>query len=335
MTRVRRLRTILFVGGGLGLLVLVYYLGADAVASALRHITWWQFFLICIVHTLNVAVDSWGWRYALTRHGADRAPFWRLMAARCAGDAVNVLTAVAAVGGEATKAWLLRHEIPYKESVPSLIVSKTAEVVAQALLLGVGVLLAWTTSVVDPPLRTAMGYLLLVEVIGVGGFVAVQVAGLVGRAGRVLSWVGSRGVRHAQHLDKALRGFYRHEWRRFLVCVGLFFVGWLLGAVQAYLILDGLGLPASLVAAIIIEALWSAVRFTTFFVPASLGTLEGANAAAFRAFGFSATAGLAFTLVRRASQAVWIGVGIVVLIAMRPVRPLADEPVPPLPSVAD
>jgi hypothetical protein len=100
--------------------------------------------------------------------------------------------------------------------------------------------------------------------------------------------------------------------------VALYFVGWLLGAVQGFLILDSLALPASLASATIIEALWSAVRFATFYVPASLGTLEGAIAAAFTAFGLRPGAGLAFSLVRRASQAVWIGLGVVALTALRP-----------------
>src|SRR5207244_189039 len=175
----------------------------------------------------------------------------------------------------------------------------------------------------------------VVELIGASGFLGVQVAGAVGKAGRVLTWVGGRGVRHVQQLDEALRGFYRQQWPRFVVSVGLYFVGWLLGAVQGVLILGSLGLPGSLVTATIIEALWSAVRFATFFVPASLGTLEGAVAAAFGAFGFSAGAGLAFTLVRRASQAVWIGVGMVVLMAMRPAPEMAAEQAAPVASAVD
>ena len=328
----RTSRTILVAAGALGLLALVYCFGAASIAAVLTHVTWWQFVLICLVHSLNVVVDSYGWRYAIA---GDGAPFHRLVAARCAGDAVNAVTAVAAVGGELTKAWLLRHDLAYRESVPSLIVAKTAEVLSQALLLALGVVLAWTTAAVAPALRAAMLYLLVFEVIGAGGFLGVQVAGAVGRAGRVLTWIGGRGVHHAERLDEALRGFYRNQWPRFLVSVGLYLVGWLLGAVQGVLILQSLGLPGSLVTATIIEALWSAVRFVTFFVPASLGTLEGATAAAFSAFGFSAGAGLAFTLVRRASQAVWIGVGAVVLMAMRPAPVVAAEQPAPVASALD
>ena len=66
-------------------------------------------------------------------------------------------------------------------------------------------------------------------------------------------------------------------------------------------------MAAPLETAVIIEALGTGVRFATFFVPASLGTLEGAYAAAFTAFGWAASDGLAFSLVRRGRQAVWIG----------------------------
>jgi len=325
----RTLRTIAVAAGAVVLAVLVYRLGAGSIATAVGHVTWAQFALICVVQTLNVAVDASAWRYAFPRAAA---PYPKLVAARCAGDAVNVVSAVAAVGGEAVKAWLLRREVPYRESVPSLIVAKTAEVVAQTLLLALGLALAVSSVRVGRPLTTAMASLLVVEVVGAGGFLAVQVAGVIGRVGRLVPWTRVDGTDRVRELDDTLRRFYRTETARFLAAVALYFVGWLLGAVQGFLILRSLGLPASLVVATIIEALWSAVRFATFFVPASLGTLEGATAMAFGAFGFGAGAGIAFTLVRRAAQAVWVAIGAVVLVAMRPARPLAAERPAPVPS---
>jgi uncharacterized protein (TIRG00374 family) len=323
--RMRTLRPWLVGGGALALLILVWALGADSVVAALRHVGPWEFALICVLHGLNVAVDAGAWRFALP---PDRAPFHRLLAARFAGDAVNILSALASVGGEAVKVWVLRRDIPYAESVPSLIISKTAEVVAQALLLALGIVLASTAEVVPASLRAAMVSLLVVEVLAALGFLGVQLAGVVARAGRVLDWTGLDGTQHARQLDESLRGFYRREWPRFLVSVGLYFVGWLIAVAQAWVVLHSLELPASLVTATIVEALWSAVRFATFYVPASLGTLEGANAGAFRAFHWGASAGLAFTLIRRACQVVWIGVGVIILVAMRPTRePAGVEPV--------
>jgi uncharacterized protein (TIRG00374 family) len=322
LSRVRALRGLLLVGAAVGLLALVLHLGTGPILSALTRVTWGQFVLICLVHGLSVVTDTLGWRYTLT----SPPPFPRLLVVRCAGEAVNTITALGSVGGEALKAWLLRREVSYEASVPSLILAKSALVVAQTLLLVVGIAVASTAARVDPALVAAMGSLLLVEVVCVGGFLAVQVAGVIGRAGRVLGWVGIQGIAQAEQLDEALRGFYRREWRRFLLSVGCCFAGWLIGVAEALLILASLGLSGSLAAATVIEALGSGVRFATFFVPANLGPLEGANAAVFGALGFGAWAGLAFTLVRRARQAVWIGLGVVCLVAMRPTRRPGPEP---------
>jgi glycosyltransferase 2 family protein len=285
-----------------------------AMGAALAGISGWQFALICAVYGLSVIADTLGWR-ATFAPGA--RPSWRrLFVAKCAGDAVNVVTALGVLGGEATKAWLLRREVPYATSVTSLLVTKTSLVLAQALLLALGIGLAWGTGAGNATLLGAMAVLLLVEVVGIGGFLLVQLTGLLGRTGRLLAWVGAGRLAAAGQLEAALRGFYGRDWRSFVVATGFHFVGWLIGALEGLLVLRTLGVSASLSTATVIEALGSGVRFATFFVPASLGALEGANAAAFTAFGWAAAAGLAFSLVRRARQIVWIGIGLVTLVAM-------------------
>src|SRR2546426_5868166 len=122
--RMRTLRVILFAAGALGLLALVYHFGAASITSVLTHVSWWQFALICLVHSLNVVVDSYGWRYAIS---GDGAPFHRLGAARCAGHAAHAGTALAAGGGEGTKARLPRRVPSYRARVPSLICARTAQ----------------------------------------------------------------------------------------------------------------------------------------------------------------------------------------------------------------
>lgn len=170
----------------------------------------------------------------------------------------------------------------------------------------------------DSLVLRAMLWLLVVEIVAVGGFVATQVSGLVARAGRLLRAFGVvKDVAYARALDAALRAYYRDQWRRLSLSVGFHLAGWLLGAVEAWIMLWALDIDAGLVTAVVIEALGSGVRFATFLVPASLGAFEGANAAAFGALGFGAGAGLAWSLVRRARQAVWIVIGLAVLVAMR------------------
>lgn len=319
----RIVKAVLLVVGAVVLGVLVYRIGADSILQTIRRLTWWQFVLVCLPYGPIMAVDTLGWRFAFAR---DRAPFLSLLGARLAGEALNLITAVGSMGGEAVKAWLVRRDVSYQESVPSVIIAKTTITVAQALFLLLGIVLAWTALSVDSQVLRGMLWLLVVEVVAVAGFMGAQLAGLVGRGGKLLAWFGVvKDTSGAAKLDEALRGYYRHEWWRLSLSIAFHLLGWLLGAVEAFIMLWALGIDASFLIATVIEALGSGVRFATFLVPASLGAFEGANAAAFGALGFGAGAGLAFSFVRRARQAVWIVVGIIVLVAMRwrAARPLA------------
>jgi uncharacterized protein (TIRG00374 family) len=311
----KALRAVLLIGGLVVLAFLVARVGLESVMSVLSRLAWWQLLLVCVPYGLIMAVDTLGWRYAFI---GTAPPYLRMLAARTAGEAVNIVTAFGSVGGEAVKVWLLRPVVPYDESVPSVVIAKTTSTIAQALLLLLGVLLAVTMVSVDEDVIWAMLGLLAVEILLVGGFVVTQVAGLVRRAGRLLAWSGLiKDASAAEQLDARLRGFYRQNWRRFLLSVSFHFGGWLLGVLETLVMLYVLSVPVGVGTAAVIEALGSGVRFATFLVPGSLGVLEGANTGVFGALGLGASAGLAFSLVRRARQGVWIGIGLAVLVAAR------------------
>jgi len=308
---------------GLAILaILVALVGKDETLAATARALGWQSLLVCLPFALIMAVDTLGWRYAFAY---DRVPFLRLMAARVAGEAVNVMTAVAPVGGDAIKVWFLGSHVPYRESVASVIVAKTTITLSQTLFLLLGVAVALALSV-DARLVAAMFWLLLVELVGAGGFLFVQVTGLLGRGARRLARFGKlKAIASAENLDQTLQSFYRRQWRRFSLSMGFHLLGWLMGVLETWLFLQVLHVPASLATAVVIETLGSAVRFATFFMPGSLGALEGANAAAFAALGFGAQAGLAFSLLRRLRQVVWIGLGVLVLLVARGRALLAPE----------
>ncbi len=311
----KALRATLLIGGLAILVFLVVRIGADALLSSLRRLAWWKLPFVCLPYGVIMAVDTLGWRYAFT---GQAPPYARILAARIAGEALNVVTATGSVGGEVVKVWLLRPAVPYGESVPSVVIAKTTITLAQALFLVLGVVLAKATVVGDAPLISAMLGLLAIEALAVGGFFVTQVTGLVGRGGRLLAWAGLiKEYSNAERLDTSLRQYYRHQWPRFLLSVAFHLGGWLLGVLETFVILSVLDIPVGMAMAAVIETLGSGVRFASFFVPGSLGVLEGANAGAFASLGVGASAGLAFSLVRRARQAVWIGVGILVLVAAR------------------
>src|SRR5882724_8748901 len=231
----RAVKAVFLVLGAVLLGVLVYRVGAAPILETLRRLTWWQFALVCLPYAVIMAADTLGWRFAFAR---DRAPFHRLYGARLAGEALNIVTALGAVGGEAAKAWLLRRDVTYEESVPSVVIAKTSITLAQALFLVVGLAVAWSVLPPGMDILRVMTWLLLGEVLAVAGFVGVQVSGLVARGGRLLRLVGAiADTAYAETLDRALRDYYRTEWRRLALSLGFHLAGWILGILDALVIL--------------------------------------------------------------------------------------------------
>src|SRR5262245_57903665 len=238
----RRVRVLLFVVGIGGLAYLVAHVGTEALAVAFGELRWWQFLLVCLPYGLIVTIDTLGWRYAFSR---GHVPFHRLLGARLAGDALNVATALASVGGEAVKAWLIRRDVPYEESVPSVVIAKTTITIGQALFLLIGIAVAWTTLSRESVVVRTMLWLLVVEILAVGGFVLCQLVGLVRRGGRLLTGLGvTADASYAERLDDVLRRFYREDRGRLLLSTSFHLGGWLLGGLETYLMLMVLGIPA-------------------------------------------------------------------------------------------
>src|SRR5881392_3360922 len=241
------LRAGLLVVGVVFLCILVATNDPAAIFGSISRLGWRLAVIACFPFAIITAFDTLGWYFAFLH---PRVPFRALLAARLAGEAFNLTTPTASLGGEAVKAWLLRGRVPLDESVLSVVVAKTTIMIGQGLFLLVGIVITWLAA---PPDSRLLGWML-----------------------------------------------------------------WLLGSLEAYLILNFLGLEVSLETETIIEALGTAVRFATFQVPASLGALEGGFVATFTALGLAPSAGVVFGLARRVREVVWIAVGFAIFAVIRP-----------------
>jgi uncharacterized protein (TIRG00374 family) len=305
------------------LAVLVVRNDPQALLDTLGRLSWRIVIVLVFPFPLVNLLDTLGWRFAFRRHAV---PLRTLYFARLAGEAVNLTTPTASLGGEAVKTWLVRRHVSLETATSSVIVAKTTITIAQGLLLVVGIVYAWWALPRDSTVLRGMQWLLLVEVVAVSLFVAAQVGGLFAGSGRLLKRVGmlapdSGGL---TRLDDSLSAFYRGQPRRLALSIGFHFLGWLTNALETWLILYLLGIDVSLVAAVVIEAFSTAIRFATFMVPGSLGALEGGHVAIFVALGFTGTVGLSFSLVRRLREATYVGIGFLALVLLRS----ADTPMP-------
>jgi glycosyltransferase 2 family protein len=304
------------------LAILIWHNDPAALLASIRQMSWRLLIVVAFPFVLVNVLDTLGWRFAFRR---DRVPFSALFSARLAGEAFNLTTPTASVGGEAVKAWLIRRHVSAAEGFTSVIVAKTTITVAQGLLLLVGLPCAWLLLPPGSPFLHMMAWFLLIEVLAVAGFVVVQLSGALAGGGRALGRFAAvaRLAGGLGRVDDSLAQFYRREPVRLTLSIFFHFLGWLASAFETWLILSLLGIDVSLLAATLIEAFSTAVRFATFMVPASLGALEGGHVAIFAALGLGATAGMSFSLVRRIREATWIGVGFIALATYRGLTPVA------------
>lgn len=319
-------RAVLILAGLGAIAYLCYQSGPLAVWSSIRALGWRVLILLWFPFSLAAILDTLGWGVLLNgRH----VPFAVLARARLAGEAVNLTTPTASVGGEPLKAYLLRPYIPLSEGLGSVIIDKTTVVAGQVLLLAAGLCLGATILPLSHPLMLTMSSLLAVEIIAASGFVLVQMLGVFGGGGRLLGRMGRGPTERYQQglnqVDRWLFRFYREHRGRLVASTLLHAAAWAVGGLEIYLVLLFLGADASLITALVLEAFGAAVKFASFMIPASLGALEGGYVAIFGAVGLGGALGLSYTLIRRLREAAWVAVGLIWLAALR-ARPLLADP---------
>ena len=292
-----------------------------AVLTSIADLSWRLGIVVFFPAVLVALFDTLGWRYAFL---SETVPFRPLAASRLAGEAFNMTTPTAAVGGEAVKAWLLRGHAPLDATLASVIVAKTTITLGQGLYFLLGVVVAWRTGLTGSALLYGMLWLLGIEAVALGLFVLVQTRGMLGWTLRLVERLGVRPPRVQATLgrvDDALGQFYRTAPGRLGLSIGFHFIAWLMGSVETWLILKFLGSEVSLATATVIEAFGTAIKVATFLVPASLGVLEGGFLATFATLGLSSTTAISFSLVKRLREAVWVAIGLIAFAVMRPREP--------------
>src|SRR5262245_26190860 len=317
-------RTALVACGGLLFAYLVLQIGPAAILTSFRVLSWRLLLVIAFPCIAVKAFDALAWGFAFPR---ERVPFRSLLTSLLAGQAVASTTPAGVLGGNAAMAWMLRDQVSLRESLSSLIIVQTTSTASQGLFLLMGILTARWTLPTFVPLVRLMEWLLLLEVVGVAGFIAVQMRGVVAGGHALLGRFGFSGGatmgEAATHIDDALVAFYRRQPRRLALSLGYNLLGWIAKAVETWLILYLLGAAVSVTMALIIEAFATGISFATFFLPTDVGVEEGGAVATFLALRLGSANGLSLALVRRLREVVWTALGLLFLAGKRRPSPAA------------
>lgn len=288
-------------------------------AAALEHIggLGWAVLPVLAIYFGAFAADTLSWQLLLPPAALDRSWFAALWKIRLVGMAVNQLTPVVGLAGEPLKAVLLKRErgVDFRAGGASLLVAKTANLVALVVFLTGGILLALATDSLPPAYRGAAAVGLAVLVTGIAAVFAVQRLRVASRLGGLVG--RSRWGRRVLHLLEGIESFddhlvaaYTTQRRRFLLATLCTLANWFLGALELYAILYFLDVPVSFAEAWSLQAVVELVRAATFFIPASLGAQEGALVLMLAAFPGGAALGLAVALIKRLRELLWIGAGL-------------------------
>ena len=314
----RRLNLILLAIACVFLIWILHEVGWTVLWSHLRQMGWyWP--LLMLPYGLVTWLEAVSWKLMLL-FGKDGPSLTRLFWLRLGGEALNQLTPTASLGGEPFKAARLHADgVPWETATASLVIHKGILVLSLALYIILGIALA-------PFYLPALGEHLWLLGLGALGltawglaFVIAQRRNPFGSGLKLLDRLGycPPSLRDREEklngLDSQLSLFYREHRVRAALAFIIFFISWVLHAVEVWVMFWLVGHPISCGMALCLDAL--AMLFTAlgFFLPSSVGIQEGGNILLALGFNLGLPLGVTFSILRRLREAFWLSLGLIVV----------------------
>lgn len=285
------------------LALMMAWQGFGAVAGILVS-SGWGLLLLPLVWLPSLALGAAAWRLLFPVGGSPRQ--LRAMCAMWMGRSVNTLLPTASVGGEVVKARVLAlWGTVAADAGASVVVDKTVQALSLVLWALVGIGLMMSRSANDALAAAAMAGVALIAC-GVFGFIAAQRAGMFGflarSAVRVSGFAKRSGLAAgADEVDAALHALYRRP-GCIAIAVSVRFVGRLLLTAEIWLAAYLMGHPITLLEALMLKSMASAVRGAFFVVPSGIGVQEGGYVVVGALAGLSPEFMLALSLATRVRE---------------------------------
>src|SRR5207247_8891257 len=130
--------------------------GVDTISRAFGTLGW-SAPLILLPYALVFFLDTVGWRLSFGCALPKAISFGTLFRIRWAGEALNNVVPSAYLGGEAVKVYLLhKRGLPVADGDASVIIGKTAQVLAEVIFIGFGAVAGSLILPANSPARAGM-----------------------------------------------------------------------------------------------------------------------------------------------------------------------------------
>jgi putative membrane protein len=293
----------------------IYRAGPAEIFASVQRLGWLAP-VVLLPYFLVYVFDTWGWLLTFGSYAATRPSFLTLFRVRWAGECINSIIPTAYVGGEALKAYLLhKRAVPALTASTSVVASKTCQVLAQVFFIGLGALAAQRHLPADSGARRGMLLIALVMLVAIILLFLLQRRGMFNSLRVLLSRLSirfkvfERNEAHLRQLDEQIYTFYRNDRARFFGATFVYLLGWLIDALEIYVVCRLLGLPLSPTEAIAIESFISVAKSLGVFAPAAIGVQESGVMLLFHLFGLPAPIAVAYALIRRGRELFYVLVG--------------------------
>lgn len=285
----------------------------------------WGFLFILAIYLVAFAIDSYAWQLSAPTVPQNLTWLYRFFQLRLVGEAFDTVTPTAGMGGEAVKAVMLKNHygVDYRDGTASLVLAKTMIVVTLVAFLALGFSLMLGSLKLDASYKVISGIGLASFAVGAGLFYIVQRYRVASMTGTILArsrWLHKLNdvLGHLRGVEDRLVDFYTRRPMRLLGVFVLSFTNWTLGVAEVWTVMQLIGHPISFEDAWIIESMAQLVRAATFFIPANIGTQEGAFLIAAVAIAGQPSFGLAIALARRIRELAWTIWGFTVFYTLQP-----------------
>lgn len=271
---------------------------------------------LCLVFFVLFSLDALLWFVLVPELPRRFSWYRRLVRVRLVGEAFNLVVPAGGFGGEPLKAVLLKshYGVSYRDSSAGLVLARLQSLIGQFVFVLLAVIVMAAATGLPGSYQTGAWVALAVLAGMTGGFILTPKLRLSSRLGRRFGqrrWGRSiaRALAGIEAVEDRVNAFARAHRGRYALSIGLAVLRWSLGTAEMWLGLWLLGHPVSVAEALVLEGLLQLARSVSFFIPANLGTQDGALALAAAAITGVAAAGLGVALLRRVREVIFIGLG--------------------------
>lgn len=315
-------KTILFILSlviGLALFIgVVAYIGVDEIVGAFKSFTWSIIAVVVGLSFLQISITIYRWKLILEAQG-DYIPFRKLIAPKMIGYTISFLTPGLYVGGEPVRAYVLKKDtgVRYSRGFASIIVDKILDFTYPLPFLMAAFIYA--IFAYDMPWGVVSAFVLVLFAFiivlilfyiqtyrGKGFFSSLLRFFQLHRIKKI-----RRIIEKMLYFEKLIITFFNHRQALFAKGLLLSLLGGTVIFAQFFIVLYALGITVS-----ILEILVMMVFMILSFlvpIPASLGSFETGQVIVFSALKYSASIGVAFTLILRVAEVFKVGLGLIFL----------------------